>query len=197
MHDNETAMSYNPGRGMILGQPVARQWLEDNGVVAVLRAHQHNDQHTAGPMLKMVREAGGLYDNWGGSGMVLTFLSGAHIPALRYPYDSFGLFSFPSADPATWYLDLCNHQVANQFVQRPHEEGGGWVDDAEPPPWLRSNARAQHVCDPDLSFTCAAHPWKPAFSRFFTNGTEDAATSMFVEADDSSSFLSCSHSGTC
>ena len=93
-------MGYSRGRGPVLGKPVTEEWLGRNGVSGILRGHQHNNSPAAGPMLTRLRQHKGLYDNWGGAGLVYTFLSAAETAMLGFDASSIGQlrFSQPSGD---------------------------------------------------------------------------------------------------
>jgi len=135
-------------------------------VVGVLRAHQHNDNPSVGPMLSRVREAGGVYDNWNASGMVLTFLSGAWIPSMAYPFDSYGLLSLPTGSPSSWRMQLCNQRVGELALR----VDGVWRN-REPAPLPGvgqasvtgdgdAAVQVDAMCNPAVAVQCVETPWR-------------------------------------
>jgi hypothetical protein len=58
-------------------------------------------------MLAALQAGRGLVDNWQRAGLVLTLISGAHIPFLGLPYDVFALLSLGGGAPADWALQHC------------------------------------------------------------------------------------------
>ena len=132
---NDTALlDYRPGRGLAFGKPLTSHWLSSSGgIVGVLRAHQHNDHPSAGPMMSSVRAARGAFDNWNGSGLVITMLSGAHIPGQRFIFDAYALLHFHAGDPSTWRMHLCSQPTGAPFTRV--KEGGvyAWVGGRVPP----------------------------------------------------------------
>lgn len=169
VHDVETFLGHSRGRGFIFGRDLTRHWLDEDTrglVVGVVRAHQHNDARASGPMLSAVRAAGGVFDNWGASGLVVTLLSGGSIPGMAFPFDSFALLSVPSEDASAWRMEACGQRTEQPFVRR----RGQWVQlagDAAgatsarselPPEWA---PRVQRVCSPGLgAMTCNLTPWR-------------------------------------
>lgn len=119
VHDEQTPLAYSRGRGFAFGKPLAQFLLQRAGIAGVLRAHQHNNNPVTGPMLDELRAGAGHVDNWGGAGLVHTFLSGTECPGFEFHYDSFGLLSLEGLDPTAWSLDHCSHHVAPQIVQLP------------------------------------------------------------------------------
>ena len=121
-------------------------------------------------MLSEVRAAGGVFDNWGGSGLVVTLLSGGSIPGLDFPIDAMALLGAPSADPSTWRMRACNQRTELPFVRR----RGQWVQVASRDgpggaagatggaevEWML-NAVVQRACNPGIaSFVCLEKPWR-------------------------------------
>ena len=91
------------------------------GVAAITRAHQHHDDKVKGDMLRALRGGRGLHDNWSGAGRVLTVISGAGVPYLDLPFDSFLLLDLAGASPArSWSLSHCVGVAA-----APPQQGGG------------------------------------------------------------------------
>lgn len=63
VHDHASHLHFNPGRGFVFGRPVTEAVFKQSGLVAVIRAHQHNGQ-----MMEALRINGGVVDNWHGAG---------------------------------------------------------------------------------------------------------------------------------
>lgn len=170
VHDVATFLGYSRGRGFIFGRDLTRHWLDSSTeglVVGVVRAHQHNDARSSGPMLSEVRAAGGVYDNWGGSGLVLTLLSGGSIPGMAFPVDAFALLSVPSVDPDEWRLQACGQRFEQPFVRR----RGLWVQlpgdgrtalgRSELPSEWEASLRTERVCSPGVAeMKCRETPWR-------------------------------------
>lgn len=176
VHDQTKHLGYTPGRGFIFGKPLTRQWFYDNGIYAILRAHQHNNLREAGPMLEELREHGGLFDNWGTSTLAYTFLSATECPGFNFHADSFGLLYLDgSQGPDSWRIEHCKHTVASQLVY----VDGKWLgkrqvlrDISKQVDPQRSyfsfifedfNPTIEHVCDPQrengIVFECEGLPW--------------------------------------
>jgi len=175
VHSREPFLEYDPGRGLIFGHGLTAHWLADNRIAGILRAHQHNDSPRAGPMLSEVRAAGGVFDNWGGSGMVLTTLSGGHIPSLSFPHDSFSLLALEGEAPAHWRLQHCHGRSRKQFIRVGGKAAAGgdasapssWDEGRVPPPELLRELLQQgagglrYVCNPDdTDIKCTDHGWR-------------------------------------
>ena len=116
------------GRGLAYGQALTDDFLRTRGLVGVLRAHQHNNAGTTGPMLDRVVRGRGAYNNWGeklaGAGHVTTFLSGAFIPGLGFERDAHGLLELSAADPSAWSMLQCSQEVARGVCSS--AAGGGF-----------------------------------------------------------------------
>lgn len=167
--DTSRYLEYNPGRGLVFGHDLVQHWLNDNRIAGILRAHQHNDSPGVGPMLSNVRRGRGVHDNWGGSGMVLTFLSGGHIPYLDFLHDSFGLLDLPSEQPTSWRLDHCQQRSEPQLIRVPDGgvsgEPGKWYGGRVPPSELQELSHQpgalSFMCNPSVSrMACKAHAWQ-------------------------------------
>ena len=115
--------------------------------MGVLRAHQHNDNPLAGPMMSAVRAGRGMHDNWGGAGLVVTWLSGAHIPGQRFVYDAYGLLHMEAGGPAAWRMALCSQPTGAPFTSSRKGGGSGsskaggkkraeWLGGRQPPDWM-------------------------------------------------------------
>ena len=85
-------------------------------MVAIVRAHQHNDNPNAGPMLSRLRSTGGVVDAWEGTGMVFTFLSGSEIPGLGFNFDSHGLLLLDGEHPSDWRPLHCSQRVPGAMM---------------------------------------------------------------------------------
>lgn len=130
------AFSFSRGRGPAFGEAVTRRWLKRAGIVAIVRAHQHNNNPVAGPMLKRLQQAGGVVDAWPGSsgqqqggdtsgGTVFTFISGSEIPGLGLHFDSHGLFLMEEQDPSTWRPLHCQQAVPGAMLHTNGQWYGG------------------------------------------------------------------------
>jgi len=108
----QAPLHFRPGRGFGFGHELTEYVLRSSGIVGVLRAHQHNDSPETGPMLSRICDASppGAFDNFGRSGLVVTFLSGALIPTMGFSFDAFGLLRLRGAAP-TWSIDMCVNPV--------------------------------------------------------------------------------------
>ena len=107
---------HSRGRGLAYGLALTDDYLARSSLVGVLRAHQHNNAASTGPMLERVLGGRGSFVNWGtpangGSGHVTTFLSGAFIPGLGFEMDAHGVLRLPDPHPATWHLTQCSQRV--------------------------------------------------------------------------------------
>jgi hypothetical protein len=181
---------YRPGRGFAFPRDLTRHYLASysgGALVGIFRAHQHNDARETGPMLSSLREAEppGIFDNFGRASLVLTFLSGAHLPGFGYPHDSHGILRLPTADPATWGVEGCAQTAGGQFVRS--EDGSSWLADGDggagvPPAAVLEAAAAamataadgaggappawsmpRNICNPDATrFVCRDVGWKAA-----------------------------------
>lgn len=127
VEDTQTPLAVNPGRGFVFGKPVTEAWLAEVGIAAVLRAHQHNDAPSTGPMLRTLKHRGGIVDNWAEAGLVFTFLSGTECPGFEFHHDSFGLLRLDGPDVRHWRLRHCRHHTEPQWLKY----GGGWVGSHE------------------------------------------------------------------
>lgn len=144
VHDAATPLRYARGRGFAVGRPVAESWMASAGVAAITRAHQHHDDRVKGDMLRALRGGRGLHDNWGRSGRVLTLISGANVPYLDLPFDSFLLLDLAGTAPATWAMTHCVG-----VARAPLPAGGG---------------SGSSICDHDAVISgvdCAARAWTP------------------------------------
>jgi hypothetical protein len=155
VHDMAKAVDLIPGRSLVMGRPVTAAWARGNGrVVGVLRAHQHNNARAAGPMMTALRDGRGLHDNWNASGLVLTHLSGAHIPGMGFHYDSFNLLVLGSGAPAHWTLQHCANHARRQHIRL----ASGWVE--EPLPEGVPTPSVDHACNAATEFECEAVAWR-------------------------------------
>lgn len=171
VHDVATFLGYSRGRGFIFGRDLTRHWMDastEGRVVGVVRAHQHNDARSSGPMLSEIRAAEGVYDNWGGSGLVVTLLSGGSIPGMAFPFDAFALLRVPAADPVTWRLQACGQRSEQPFVRRRGQwmqlsgDGRSALGRSEfPPGWDAAGLRSERVCSPGIAeMKCRETPWR-------------------------------------
>lgn len=149
-------VTYREGRGFAFGRALTQHALAEAGLLAVFRAHQHNDNPVSGPMMTCVRQARGIFDNWNRSGHALTWLTGAHIPGMRFPFDSYGVLHLRTALPSSWRLQHCVHAVEATW-NRP---AAGW-DEVGLPPHLR-HAGVSRMCDPGHLFQCDETLWRAA-----------------------------------
>lgn len=163
-HDAASWLHYRPGRGMAFGFNLTQYYLQSSGIVGIFRAHQHNNDRHTGPMLTAMRTANppGCFDNWGGSGMVLTFLSGALVPGLGHTHDTYGLLRLKSVDPSTWRVDMCASRVGHQYMRMDNAGADGksaWVA-AQPPAWIADGITASNACNIESNFVCSDMGWK-------------------------------------
>jgi hypothetical protein len=166
--DESTPLHYANSRGFVVGRPLMAAWLADAGIAGLLRAHQHNNAHFAGPMLDRIRAGRGLYNNWRNSSMVLTWLSGAHIPGMDMGDDVYGLLTLGGHRPEEWTLRQCIHAAG-----RPHEwSASGWVEGNAPPPEWAAMAAAgkQATCALGGAFTCIETGWRPGLAATIAAG---------------------------
>jgi hypothetical protein len=174
-HDAATPMLLQRGRGLAFGRPVTDHLLRTTPLVGFLRAHQHNNARDTGPMLDAVTAGGGAFDNWNGSGHVVTLLSGAHIPDLGFGSDAYALLTLPQADPASWRLALCSNPVGEQWLRGVDETTRGASGEAAAPVGEGGNGGGErdklyglgvpdvaHACNARRAFACRPLPWRPA-----------------------------------
>eukprot|EP01138_Halocafeteria_seosinensis_P000984 gb/GECG01001007.1/.p1 GENE.gb/GECG01001007.1/~~gb/GECG01001007.1/.p1 ORF type:complete len:837 (+),score=79.38 gb/GECG01001007.1/:1-2511(+) len=178
VHDENEDLAYTPGRGFIFGKPITKAWFQENGIFAIIRAHQHNNLPTAGPMLNELRGHGGLYDNWQQSNIVYTFLSATECAGFNFHTDSFGLLYLEgSVGPSQWRLEHCRHSVLKQLVnvngrwfRSPDQEAHSFRESLDAASWSSMSSifqsfrpRVAHVCDPQqqhgIFFTCRPLAW--------------------------------------
>ncbi|KAA0175720.1 hypothetical protein FNF27_02806 [Cafeteria roenbergensis] len=158
--DEERVMGWTPGRGPVFGKALTRHWLEDSGVAAVVRAHQHHDSPISGDCLSKMRRNGGWAPHWGGDGSVTTFVSASGIPGLGLAHDGVGVLSLSGLRPAEWSLAHCSSKVGDQVATLQdgrriggEESSAAAMDDAGIRPAIT------HACDPAYRLECEPLPW--------------------------------------
>ena len=155
VHDRTTPLGATRGRGLVLGEPVMAWSMRMAGIAAMLRAHQHNNNPVAGPMLDQLRTNGGIVNSLGRSSLVYTFLSGA-VPGFDFHRDSFGLLQMQGDRPAAWALHHCQHVTLPPRIQL----GERWLEvqpDLPRQELLSSfpdQPKVLHACQLDAVFTC-------------------------------------------
>jgi hypothetical protein len=132
VHDEEAVLFEREGRGLAFGRGLTEEWLGGGGVAGVLRAHQHGNHKALGPMLAeiLANRPPGVFDNWRGSGLVLTFLSGAWVPGQEAPHDAYGVLRLPAGGPPAWRLDMCFNAVGKPERRRVEKAAGDAAGDA-------------------------------------------------------------------
>lgn len=149
--DQHKTMDFSPGRGFVFGRPVTEAWLDAAGIVGFLRAHQHNNNPRAGPMMDHLRATGGLVNNWGHAGLVYTFLSGTECPGFNFHDDSFGLLTVSHGDAVEFGLHHCKHAVSPQAVKF----NGHWQSPLTPKlPRSTWEAHVGKGLDPHIPHAC-------------------------------------------
>jgi len=158
--DDRPVMGWTPGRGPVFGKRLTRHWLEDSGVAAVVRAHQHHDSHISGRCLSHMVQNGGWAGHWGGDGSVTTFLSGAGIPNTGLGHEGVGVLRLAGRVPARWSLHHCSRRVGEQLASvTDGSTTGGGGGTAEAMRDAGMHPAVTHSCDPGFRLRCSPLPW--------------------------------------
>jgi hypothetical protein len=142
VHDAAAPLRYARRRGFAVGRPVAEAWMAAAGVASIVRAHQHHDDAVKGDMLRALRGGRGLHDNWRGAGRVLTVISGAGVPYLGLPYDSFLALQLAGTAPRRWALQHCVGAVPPDAAGCAHDAAALAGIDCTQAPWTPRGADA-------------------------------------------------------
>jgi hypothetical protein len=158
VQDTDSLFAYRRGRGAVFGRRLTKHWLRDNGVAAVVRAHQHYDSSVVGDALSRMRERGGWTDHWQSDGSVTTFLSGGGIPQLEFEHDGVGMLHVRGTYPRDWVLLHCSHPINSENT----------------------------TCDETFQLQCRALPWIGQHQTVDTRGVfqpQSRDGSSVVEGD--------------